>query len=239
MEHIKKLEELETALIGRFVKHPVLGHLEELSNPEFEEVLLQKRIFSLEFFERFYNRAICGLESEEAKEIARGLIREEYPKIGPNHREDAVYDLLKIGILKERILGSVPARETETAINNLIDIVAYKPTESGKDKSYDLRAIVAMRFGGEVLAGEEMAMLWKQLQQRYGLTESDSKFYLFHAQHDKKYVEAGKMGQSHSDRFGKVLKGAVNSDNNLRLAAKVMNDCYLTRAGFYDQFRRH
>lgn len=238
MEHINKLEELETALIGRFVRHPVLGHLEELSNYKFEEVLLQKRIFSMDFFERFYNSAICGLESEEAKEIARGLIREEYPKSGPNHREDAVYDLLKIGLSKGRILGSVPTRETETAINNLIGIVAYKPTESGKDKSYDLRAIVAMRFGGEVLAGEEMALLWKQLQQRYGLIEADSKFYLFHAMHDKKYVEAGKLGPSHSDRFGKVLKNAVNSDANLELAVKVMNDCYLARAGFYEQFRR-
>ncbi len=225
------MEQYESEVIHRFCEGNLLRDLSGIDEATFKELLLQKRLFSLEFFERFYNTAICGLDDEEAKEIGRGLILEEYATGGPTHREDTVYDLGRIGIPKLEILTANVSPGTQRTIDSTIALVQYDG-----NTDYDVRTVTALRVAGEVLAGVEMGLICQELERRYGLSKADSKFYWPHAEHDKKTVPIGEAGVSHSDRFGQVLVRLVSSYSDLEVVKDSMERSYEARAGFYQQF---
>jgi len=75
---IQTLDTLENSLIDKMKCHPVLNNLETLTDDEFYKVLLQRRFLSL-IFTPVYDVAIDGLVNEDAKDVSRKLLREEYP----------------------------------------------------------------------------------------------------------------------------------------------------------------
>lgn len=209
-----------------------------MCNSELEEILLQKRVLALEYFEPFYNTAIVSMQNEEGKKIARSIVIEEYPPQGPNHREHAVSDLRKIGIDEGRILTTVPTDGTKDAIAALRQLVAFGKEDVGNRKGYEIRALMALRFAGEVLAGEEFALLCPELERHYGLTREKSGFYWPHLGHDKKKQRFGKQGDSHADRFGLELAKLIDSEWAVDVAAATIEDSLEARWLFYDQFRK-
>lgn len=227
-DYSAEIEEYEQEEISRFRKDLELTNL---SNTEFENILLQKRLFSLEFFERFYNTALCSLGNEEAKAIARGIIRDEYPEDMPNHREDIVYDLIQIGLDKDTILRAELTAGTKETIDAMLGLVKYNG-----EPHYDIHSVTALRIAGEVLAGEELEIICGELERRYGLTKEKSAFYWPHAEHDKKTAPVGYKGTSHSDRFGELLAVLVTSDKELEIVKSAVDDSYKARSGFYKQF---
>ena len=230
--YVSNLECHENKAISRFKQNEILRNLSQLDEATFRKLLLQKRLFSLEFFERFYNTAICALDDGEAKRIGRGLILEEYATRGPTHREDTVYDLAKVGIPKLETLTTPVSDGTLEAIDATIDLVKY----DGR-RDYDIRAVTALRVGGEVFAGVEMELIYGELGQRYGLTKSDSRFYWPHAKNDKKTVPLGEAGSSHSDKFGQVLIRIVGNEEELGTAKGMIDKAYTARSIFYNQFK--
>lgn len=223
-----EIERYEQEVIDRFREEI---DLTRLSNTEFENILLQKRLFSLEFFERFYNTTLCSLENEEAKAIARGIIRDEYPEDMPNHREDAVYDLIQIGLDKDTILRTELTAGTKATIDAMLGLVKYN-----HEPHYDMRSVTALRVAGEVLAGEELEIICEELERRYGLTKEKSAFYWPHVEHDKKTGPVGYKGTSHSDRFGELLAILVKSETDLEIVKSTIDDSYKARSKFWKRF---
>lgn len=229
LDLIQRLEQRENEVIEQFRRE--LQLLPSLTDQEFNRVLLDKRMQALHGFEPFYNTAICSLENEEAKQIARGIVLEEYPAGQPNHREDAVYDLISIGIPRERILRTELSEGTKSSISALLELVTYDG--SGH---YDVRAVTALRVAGEVLPGEEFLAICNELERRYNFTKDKSRFYWPHLGHDQKTTPLGEYGTSHADRFGKVLAQIATSEAKLQVATKSMNDSCEARSIFYGQF---
>ncbi len=230
-----ELDKCEDTFIQAFKEHPVLAHLDRLDNATLEELLLQRRLVSLHFTP-LYERAICALDSEEAKEVFRWLIREEYPRHGPNHREDFVADLQEIGLSKERILTAKPIGTTQAVIDGMYNLTAYR-NEGNQyyGKGYDIHTIAALRLGSEVLPSVEYHALLGELGRRYG--DKEYKHIRSHAYHDAKRTKIGESGTSHSDRLSTILAGMVDNDERLYVAVRAMYAVDCIKKGFYDQFK--
>ena len=235
----EKLERQEEKYIARFGEHPVLAGLGDMRNTDLEQMLLQRSVFSLEYFEPFYNTAIRAVVNEEGKKIARGIVTEEYRgEENPNHREDAVTDLKLIGIDEGIILTTEMTDCTKIALALLRQLVTFTDKDSKNRKLYDVRALTALRFGGEVMAGEEYALLCPELQRRYDLTPEKSVFYWPHRGHDQKKKKFGEKGSSHADRFGEILVEIIDSPEALEVAMRTIKDSFVARTRFYDQFSK-
>ncbi len=239
-QYVQNLDQHEESLIEQFRKHPVLSTLKQITQDEFENLLLERRLLALDVFEPMYNRGLCGLEDETAKEIVREIIREEYPIAHPNHREDALSDLMLIGIPKERILAIKPSVQTRAARDVLINLVEYLPygMVNHTEDNYELRILTTLRVAGEVLPGIEHQLLWSEIERRYQKTSDQSRYYVPHGSHDSKRCSLGALGKSHADRLGVVLATKITDQAAYEKAQQYMHACYTTRTSFYDQFMR-
>ncbi len=225
-DYLIELDSFEEKIISQLQQHPILRSLNTFSNPKLEDILLQKRWISLHFTP-FYDIAICTFKSEEARTIAKEIVREEY--LDSNHREDLVNDLIRCGLSRERIVSAKPSSETKKTVANLYQLVGW-------NNHYDLRAALALRIAGEVLPGEENKVILDELQRRYQLTTDQLPHYALHAAHDRKKVPFGIESSSHADRFGTVITHLVDSAEKVELAKTIMGAAYHVRADFYDQF---
>src|SRR3989344_3390794 len=179
------LDQYEEKIAAQF-RSQLEARLSTMSQPDFEELLLQKRVLALEYFEPFYTTAITCMVSDEAKIVARGILRQEYPSRTTTHREDAVKDLQTIGISLNKILTTEPSEVTYRVIKEMRELVKFKPEYMADRSRYDVQALTALRVAGEVLAGEEFRVICSELQRRYGLTPEKSVYYWPHLGHDEK-----------------------------------------------------
>ncbi|MFM6343611.1 MAG: hypothetical protein ACKPFK_00475, partial [Dolichospermum sp.] len=104
------LDKFEGELILNFRGHCIFQEIETMAHEKFLDILIQRRFLSYEIT-NCYDMAIDGLNNEKAIEIARQIVREEYPGLNgktPSHREDLMHDLLALGATKSRILKSAP-----------------------------------------------------------------------------------------------------------------------------------
>ena len=231
-DYAKRMNEVEDGLIQKFREHHVLSALSSLTNDEFKELLVQRAFLSTRAFTPFCDLASAGLHDEEAKDVVRWLIREEYPANAPSHREDLVTDCVAMGIDKQRLLGVNPTNETDRAIKGLYELVKFE------EPHYDIKAVVAVRLAGEALIAEEYGMLLPEMERRYGLSRENSVFYQPHFFHDQKKIKIGQKGASHSDRFSGILIRLVDNDEKLGTALEAFENSYKVKAGFYNQFRK-
>lgn len=222
----------EDELIEKLKKNPVLTSIGERSNSEFEALLKQRRFLSAIAFTSFYDSAIDGLSDAEAKEVARWVLREEYPTGRQSHREDLLEDLMKTGLTKASILSTQPSPQTEATIKRLWGLVAYK------EPNYDIKAVVALRLAGEMLVSVEYGFILPELGRRYDLKAAESKFYWPHFMEDQKVKHVGEKGKTHADVFSTVLARLVNTDEKLGIAKRAMDASYNVRASFYEQFKK-
>lgn len=229
MNLVERLNQLDDRIITNFRSTPVLVDLRRLSNSEFEDILIQRRFLSLAFTP-FNDQAVDGLEDEEAKQIVRELIREEYPQNAPSHREDLVTDLLARGLTKERILSVRPTPATIKTIYGLFELVKFG------NRYYDVKAISSLRMAGEVLVAEEYSFYVSEFERRYGLKPKNSVFYGSHLEHDRKQKPIGINGKTHSDKLGNVLARLVDTEEKLKVANESSDSALRVKAGFYYQF---
>lgn len=214
-----RIDNYDEAFLQTFRESSGIPHLARLTNSGLENTLLQRRFLSLAFTP-FYDIAIGGLEDEEAKQVARELIREEYPRNAPSHREDLAADLLRIGLTKERILSSRPTPQTLQTIEGLFGLVSFY------DRNYDIKVLGALKFAGELLVVEEYKAIVAELQKRDILRPQDSKFYVLHMEHD----------DEHSNRFNRILNRLIRTYKQLEIYTQSAERACDVKARFYRQF---
>lgn len=222
---IERLNIFDDAVIEQF-RRDVNTNLRILSDLELEDKLVQRRFLSLAFTP-FYDQGIDVLEDDEAKQVARELIREEYPQNAPSHREDLVTDLLKIGLTKNRILSARHTKRTKETIDGLYELVAF----SGKYD--DIKIVSALRTAGEVLVAVEYELIVPELMRRYEFKPECSVFYVLHAEHDQKLKPLGQNRRTHSDKLGSILARLVDTEEKLVIAKQSMDNAYKVKTGFW------
>lgn len=232
------LDSYEDDLIERFRNHPVLANLAALTDDDFHEVLLQRRFLSLAFTPA-YDLAIDLLADEQSIEIARVILREEYP--GPegrtrSHREDMKEDLLRLGLSRAQLAGSRPSPVTIKAINEIMALIS----DAGGQPYADACLLTVLRFWGEVLVSEEYGLFWPRMAARLsGGGKIRSVFYYPHYIHDRKansLSSTSLLSSTHSDQLGmrlwQLLEKPGAHQGFREMEARILDH----KLEFYDQF---
>ncbi|GEM_PF-3168516 len=231
----QKLDEVETEVVNKFRNVTVLYSLESLSQGKLKDILLQRRLLVLESFERFYNHAICNMMYEKAKEMGRKIVLDEYPLVGPTHREDAIYDMMLSGIERVDILCSKYTLCTQETMEQLVAMVRYSKEDAEEQALFDVQVVSALRMY-EILAGEETDIIFQVLKRSYGLTEENSHYFWPHVVHDKKRGSLGMVGDTHADSLGMVLLELVDTEQKQEKSAQTLRKMGDVRMDFYAQF---
>jgi hypothetical protein len=237
-EALEALDTFEDGLVARFRSHPVLVAAPRLTERDLHAVLLQRRFVSHQFTPA-YDLVIDLLEDEEARRIARAILREEYPDGSghtPSHREDMVSDLLALGITRRAIAESRETLATRRAIADAVDLIR----DAGRRPDADLRLLTILRFWGEVLVAVEYSSLWERMAPAFA-GEVPSRFYRPHLLHDAKthpLATVSLLSSSHSDRLATRLQRLVARDPAGATAAfeEVEHRVVALKTAFYDQF---
>lgn len=132
-----KLDRFEDELILKFRNHDVFQKLETMPLDDFLNILIQRRFLSYEIT-NCYDLSIDGLNNKKAIEIARQIVREEYPGLNgkvPSHREDLMHDLLALGAKKSKILKSIPTQTTCQTIESTKKLITDAVSLSGAENS--------------------------------------------------------------------------------------------------------
>lgn len=233
---MKDLDEFEDALIERFRDHPVLRGLAGLAEPDLHTVLLQRRFLSLAFTPT-YDLAIDLLTDEQSKQIARVILREEYPEdttpgATPSHREDMMTDMLRLGVPREALVRSRKSPATAAAVDATMELVAT----AGESPHADVELLTILRFWGEVLVSVEYGALWRRIGPVLG---EDSVFYYPHHVHDGKsrpLAAASPLSLTHSDQMGLRLTQLMTEPEARQRFRAVELAVVDIKTAFYDQF---
>jgi hypothetical protein len=235
---VHELDEFEDGLIEQFKQHPVLKNVHLLSDDDFAELLLQRRFLSLAFTPA-YDLAIDLLQDEAGLQVARVILREEYPGskgYTRSHREDMKEDLLALGISRDRLVASRPTAATTDTITKTLNVIS----EAGADRYSDALLLAILRFWGEVLVSVEYGALWRRMEPRLtSKGENRSLFYYPHHVHDAKarpLAMASPLSSTHSDQLGIRLWQLLDSDEARNGFKQVETDILAVKTGFYDQF---
>ena len=216
------------AMLLGYSRHEFLGRMSGLSNGAFISYLLERGHISEEFV-KWNERAKLGMESEEAREIVRKILRDEIPAQGPTHQDDRIYDLEMIGVSKEKILNHRPSWWTRWTIRRLYRGLRYPQSH------YDLRTVVFLRMAGEILVGETYAYVWSELTRRFELTPEQSRFYYPHYDHDHKRMSA-LDSQGHTEVSTDFLKSAIINSETLSAATAAADNAFRIVYQFHNQF---
>src|SRR3989344_7079947 len=198
----KIYDEFEYDIIRKFNEQEFYRRFHRFSKKEFTYYLLQLGYLSLEFV-KFLERAKLPLKKEGGKEAIREILRDEIPASGPTHQDNRFTDLIESGLTREKILNTLPTKQTKKIIRKYYELIKYP------QDNYDLRALIISRVIGEVLVGETYKHVVKGLQKHYGLKPEKSLFYTFHWQHDQKGGKGDKIDSGHTEYYDNVLKELI------------------------------
>lgn len=235
---MQELDEREDEMIEQFRQHPVLKNVELLSDNDFTALLLQRRFLSLSFTAA-YDSTIDLLEDEAGLQLARVILREEYPGgegYTRSHREDMKEDLLQLGVRREELLATRPTQATIQAIADTFTLIS----SAGVGDCADARLLTFLRFWGEVLVSVEYGELWRRMEPSLVKEGTNrSLFYFPHHLHDAKVhplVTTSSLSSTHSDQLGMRLWHLLGSDEAQDMFIATENDVLLLKMRFYDQF---
>lgn len=234
-----ELDEFEDGLIAQFKQHPVLRNVNQLTPEDFADLLLQRRFLSLAFTTA-YDLAIDLLRDEQGLQIARVILREEYPGskgYTRSHREDMKEDLLALGISRKRLVESRPEPATVDTITKTLTLIS---DAGAMPEIADALLLTVLRFWGEVLVSVEYGALWPRMEPRLTSNgENRSLFYYPHHVHDAKarpLAMASPLSSTHSDQLGIRLWQLLDSDSATKGFKDVEKGILALKTGFYDQF---
>jgi hypothetical protein len=234
---LQELDEFEDELVARFAAHPVLAGVTRLPDEDFAALLLQRRFVSLAFTPA-YDLAIDLLEDEQARRIARAILREEYPDSSGatrSHREEMTEDLRRLGIDRETLLTTRPTEATRHSIEAIFALIA------AAGGGGDLQVLTVLRFWGEVLVSVEYGRLWERMEPLLVQDgENRSSFYHPHHVHDAKLQPLATPpleAASHSDRLATQLRQLLAAGGSTEAFRTEEECCLQLKLGFYDQFR--
>ena len=235
---LNSLNDFEDEIIHEFKDHPVLIGISSLPQHGFEYLLLQRRFLSFAFT-TMYDLAIDALRDDEAKKIARYILREEYPSTSPetpSHREDLSNDLKILGFSKSEIIKSVPSTVTTDTIQASLGLIVGRDL----DEVSDVGILTALRLWGEVLVSIEYGQYWKRIHEMFERNGRNiSAFYYPHHIHDAKKKPLTSMltsATTHSDKMAVRLVRLLNSESAYSIFRETEKKVYKIKYHFYDQF---
>jgi hypothetical protein len=220
----------EKKLLSRLIDHPVLQHADALAPEQLIDVLLQRRFISM-IFTPVYDMGIDALSTQAALEVAREIVREEYPAGKPSHREDLVVDLISLGATKHQILACRPTPSTTSMLIETLELMG----EAAADGD-DVRVLGMLRFWGEVVVAVEYRQFWKAIAPHFSTKGHRSRFYHAHYSHDGCEPLATASSRTHSGRLGVCLRELLVSPNTVRAVSQLETRVVESRQRFYDQF---
>lgn len=233
------LNKFEDTLIEQFRQHPVLTNLDAMSDAGFASVLLQRRFISLAFTPA-YDLAIDLLRDHVVVQIARVILREEYPDsrgYTPSHREDMRDDMFALGITRQEFVQTRPTPETLNSITATMSLIA----DAGAHEHADLRLLTILRFWGEVLVSVEYGQMWRRMEARLVVDGvSRSRFYYPHYIHDAKahpLASTSPLASTHSDRLGIRLSEMLTDPERRASFMETEEQVLALRTRFLDQFQ--
>jgi hypothetical protein len=221
----------EQRLLSRLTSHPLLREAGALSHEQLIEVLLQRRFISM-IFTPIYDMGIDALSMAAALQVAREIVREEYPDGKPSHREDLVVDLLALGATRRQILGCRPTATTTATLIETFELMS----EAGAAGD-DIGVLGILRFWGEVVVAVEYEQFWKAIRPHFLTSTRPSRFYEAHYTHDGCEPLATASLKTHSGRLGVCLRELLISHSTTDALANVQTRVIESRLRFYDQFR--
>lgn len=225
-----RYSQFEDGLIRQFHSHMLYRSFHKLSKEQFINYLLQIG-FIAQNFVKWYETAKLGMQSEEAREVIRHILRDEIPQQGSTHQDDRLHDLNLIGVSTERVRNVVPSTITRRTIDRLYKLVQYPQDE------YDLRVMITLRVAGEVLVAEQYQHIVRYMRVNFGIQPSQSRFYFPHWKHDLKGAKSeGSAG--HTDSFDQLLESMLTDERKLEVAMDAAKKAFEARSGIHDQFVR-
>jgi hypothetical protein len=227
---ILDVDRTEQRLLARFTAHRVLRQADALSHAQLLELLLQRRFISL-IFTPVYDMAIDALSMPAALDVAREIVREEYPAGRPSHREDLVADLLALGATKDQILGCRPTPATTATLIETLELMG----EAAADGD-DVRVLGMLRFWGEVVVAVEYGLFWSAIAPHFSAAQRPSHFYHAHYAHDGREPLATASLNTHSGRLGVCLRELLIGPSSAASLSNVQARVVESRLRFYDQF---
>ncbi len=245
---LKNFDEIENDFIKRLRQHPVFVNIMSINDELFGKVLMQRRFLSI-YFTPMYDISIDILESENAKIIARKIVREEYPGEDGNrlsHRESLFSDIVSLGYNKDAILSTRKTSSTRDVLGDMFDLI-YLSRSFNKG---DLGILSILRFLFEVLVSEEYFMYKKRIE-HMGLCCSEtsapnsirSKFYgphiLYDSKTSKSILDIGPNQISHSDQLTKLLNELIVDEEALSIVCSLMEKSIKIKCKFYSQFTQY
>src|SRR4051812_42905588 len=66
------------------------------------DILVQRPLLSIDMFTWMVDHLICAIDDETVREIAVGILRDEYS--GPNHRYEFLMEIAQLGVSKRWVL---------------------------------------------------------------------------------------------------------------------------------------
>lgn len=221
---------MEKRLLSRLIDHPVLQHPDALSDERLMDVLLQRRFISM-IFTPVYDMGIDALSTQAALDVAREIVREEYPAGKPSHREDLIRDLVALGATKHQILACRPTPSTTSMLVETLELMGE--AAAGGD---EVRVLGMLRFWGEVVVAVEYGQFWKALAPHFSTEERPSRFYQTHHRHDGCEPLATASAKTHSGRLGVCLRELLITPNTADAVSQLEARIVESRLRFYDQF---
>ena len=230
LDVVRDADRTEQRLLSRFTSHPVLQQADVLSHGQLIELLLQRRFISL-IFTPVYDMGIDALSMPAALDVAREIVREEYPDGKPSHREDLVGDLLALGATKQQILSCRPTPVTSATLIDTLELMG----EAAADGD-DVRVLGMLRFWGEVVVAVEYGLFWNAIAPQFSAAQRPSHFYQAHYTHDGCEPLATASLETHSGKLGVCLRELLLSQSSADALADVETRVVDSRLRFYDQF---
>ncbi len=225
-ELFDQYSQFEDNLRTAFHRHRIYDSFATWSEEQFRRYLLQIG-FIAQNFVRWYETAKQGMESEAAKEVIRGILREEIPQGAPTHQDERLHDLQLIGISAQRFRNTRPSWQTNRTIKYLFQLVKYPQPD------YDLRVMVTLRIAGEVLVAEQYRHIVRYMTKRLGINPRQSRFFREHYEHD---LKGGANKNGHTEAFDRLLIEMIRTDHDLEVAMDAAVKAFHARSSINDQF---
>lgn len=190
-------------------------------------ILVQRRILSIDMFTWMVDHLICAIDDDEAREIAIGILRDEY--CGPNHRYEFLMEIVQLGVTKRWVLRqrmSATTREVEKRIRKVTKYLI---------DATELERLAFLRFFSEVLPGQEFAHLLAILQNRKMIDPAASRFLRPHVNYDVVGIEDS---LSHADQYRLHVARLLEQRSDLDLVERMLREARDIRILFYSQFAR-
>jgi hypothetical protein len=227
---ILEADRAEKRLLSRLIDHPVLEHADALAPGRLIDVLLQRRFVSM-IFTPVYDMGIDALTTQAALDVAREIVREEYPVDRPSHREELVTDLIALGATKDQILACRPTPSTTSTLIETLELMG----EAASDVD-EVRVLGMLRFWGEVVVAVEYGQFWTAMAQHFATAGRPSRFYQAHYSHDGREPLATASSKTHSGRLGICLRELLTSPAEANAVSELEARIVDSRLRFYDQF---